>query len=98
THFTNNQKDSDDQSHSCDKSKAPQPARRIISLCFRLARPYPFHAIRATLFLPMVHPNFPTRSEEHTSELQSRENLVCRLLLEKKKAEPHPHTDRAAHP
>src|SRR5690606_39580518 len=30
------------------------------------------------------HPNEPSRSEEHTSELQSRENLVCRLLLEKK--------------
>src|SRR5690606_39592395 len=29
--------------------------------------------------------NRPPRSEEHTSELQSRENLVCRLLLEKKK-------------
>src|SRR5690606_41989826 len=29
------------------------------------------------------------RSEEHTSELQSRENLVCRLLLEKKKNERH---------
>src|SRR5436309_6393729 len=28
------------------------------------------------------------RSEEHTSELQSRENLVCRLLLEKKKQRP----------
>src|SRR5690606_40221286 len=28
---------------------------------------------------------FNSRSEEHTSELQSRENLVCRLLLEKKK-------------
>src|SRR5690606_41198049 len=28
----------------------------------------------------------PSRSEEHTSELQSRENLVCRLLLEKKKS------------
>src|SRR5690606_8549670 len=27
----------------------------------------------------------PVRSEEHTSELQSRENLVCRLLLEKNK-------------
>src|SRR5690606_40197902 len=27
------------------------------------------------------------RSEEHTSELQSRENLVCRLLLENKKVE-----------
>src|SRR5690606_40581600 len=34
------------------------------------------------------HVDFVTangRSEEHTSELQSRENLVCRLLLEKKK-------------
>src|SRR5207302_9351516 len=29
------------------------------------------------------------RSEEHTSELQSRENLVCRLLLEKKKINNH---------
>src|SRR5688572_27449834 len=28
------------------------------------------------------------RSEEHTSELQSQSNLVCRLLLEKKKARP----------
>src|SRR5207302_6254189 len=30
-------------------------------------------------------PSDTVRSEEHTSELQSRENLVCRLLLEKKK-------------
>src|SRR5690606_41485748 len=30
-------------------------------------------------------PEEGARSEEHTSELQSRENLVCRLLLEKKK-------------
>src|SRR2546430_12688553 len=30
-------------------------------------------------------PPFPVRSEEHTSELQSQSNLVCRLLLEKKK-------------
>src|SRR5215475_14822636 len=30
------------------------------------------------------------RSEEHTSELQSRENLVCRLLLEKKKKKKKP--------
>src|SRR5690606_42104511 len=29
--------------------------------------------------------SYNKRSEEHTSELQSRENLVCRLLLEKKK-------------
>src|SRR5690606_42121399 len=32
-----------------------------------------------------IRPSCPPRSEEHTSELQSRENLVCRLLLEKKK-------------
>src|SRR5688572_32745821 len=32
------------------------------------------------------------RSEEHTSELQSQSNLVCRLLLEKKKAMPSPTT------
>src|SRR5438105_11157130 len=30
-------------------------------------------------------PSWPSRSEEHTSELQSRVDLVCRLLLEKKK-------------
>src|SRR3712207_8920379 len=30
----------------------------------------------------------PVRSEEHTSELQSRQYLVCRLLLEKKKVPP----------
>src|SRR5260370_15392517 len=35
------------------------------------------------------------RSEEHTSELQSHLNLVCRLLLEKKKQEPTP--KRSAH-
>src|SRR5688572_32443148 len=31
---------------------------------------------------------FRPRSEEHTSELQSQSNLVCRLLLEKKKTNP----------
>src|SRR3712207_7029548 len=34
--------------------------------------------------VPCAHPAVP-RSEEHTSELQSRQYLVCRLLLEKKK-------------
>src|SRR5690349_23145249 len=39
------------------------------------------------------------RSEEHTSELQSRRDLVCRLLLEKKKTKnthPHPRTPHHA--
>src|SRR2546429_4643565 len=34
----------------------------------------------------------PVRSEEHTSELQSRLHLVCRLLLEKKNTPPSEHT------
>src|SRR2546426_8516438 len=45
----------------------------------RSARPTPSWSSRPTC--PGIH----TRSEEHTSELQSPCNLVCRLLLEKKK-------------
>src|SRR5687768_17742248 len=37
------------------------------------------------------------RSEEHTSELQSRLHLVCRLLLEKKKKEKKKYTRRQIH-
>src|SRR5690606_40800992 len=37
---------------------------------------------------PLLEIRDVKRSEEHTSELQSRENLVCRLLLEKKKKQP----------
>src|SRR3989442_10551490 len=36
------------------------------------------------------HGNLRRRSEEHTSELQSRPHLVCRLLLEKKKKRTEP--------
>src|SRR5690606_42147165 len=39
--------------------------------------------------LLVQHLQQPQRSEEHTSELQSRENLVCRLLLEKKTLKHH---------
>src|SRR2546427_2714722 len=35
--------------------------------------------------VPVFEHQAPDRSEEHTSELQSQSNLVCRLLLEKKK-------------
>src|SRR2546430_9871056 len=38
------------------------------------------------------------RSEEHTSELQSQSNLVCRLLLEKKKNEPKSSRHPPTHP
>src|SRR5262249_59838527 len=39
-------------------------------------------------------PTWAVRSEEHTSELQSLTNLVCRLLLEKKKKKIHKVTQR----
>src|SRR5256885_8706289 len=41
--------------------------------------------VRRVLRLPCVPRSLGRRSEEHTSELQSPCNLVCRLLLEKKK-------------
>src|SRR2546422_5393828 len=49
---------------------------------------------------PLVEAGVPAsqRSEEHTSELQSRLHLVCRLLLEKKKKRKITPTDAAHHP
>src|SRR5690606_41747290 len=51
--------------------------------------------VQAMSGVTLMQFNFPLdlyrdvgRSEEHTSELQSRENLVCRLLLEKKNPQP----------
>src|SRR3989442_11992572 len=50
--------------------------------------------------LPLRLPALPVRrSEEHTSELQSRPHLVCRLLLEKKTRQPQRHlSDLTPHP
>src|SRR3990167_10129389 len=54
---------------------------------------------RAMKRLQEQHPDihqalWSLRSEEHTSELQSQPNLVCRLLLEKNEGEPNPVSDR----
>src|SRR2546430_8682472 len=61
---------------------------------------FPYTTLFRSLFLllvfglrvapPFVRAGAPQqkRSEEHTSELQSQSNLVCRLLLEKKKKNP----------
>src|SRR5690606_40755152 len=57
-------------------TRCPRPPRRDD------AQPAP--SSPAAAFRPRS-PGCNRRSEEHTSELQSRENLVCRLLLEKKK-------------
>src|SRR5258708_19349390 len=50
--------------------------------CARTRRPWSWAALILLAKPPCFSPN---RSEEHTSELQSPDHLVCRLLLEKKK-------------
>src|SRR2546421_1881624 len=59
----------------------------ILSSDFRLLTPDFFNSQEREL-TTMMPRLIPERSEEHTSELQSRSDLVCRLLLEKKKIRP----------
>src|SRR5690554_7256177 len=58
-----------------------------VSINLRDAFPKPYTLKDAENFKKMIDSQNPKtfRSEEHTSELQSRPHLVCRLLLEKKK-------------
>src|SRR5690606_17342982 len=65
---------------------------RLNVMTERLAAPAP----ATNVVFSRTTPEFTrqrSRSEEHTSELQSRENLVCRLLLEKKKKTEHARTE-----
>src|SRR5207302_5861460 len=60
---------------------------RIERMAYRWEKQKPFYAVRLIVLEPAIRHaldahKVQTRSEEHTSELQSRENLVCRLLLE----------------
>src|SRR2546430_4593413 len=52
-----------------------------------MIRVSPAATLPAHTYWPGLRPTLPNvaRSEEHTSELQSQSNIVCRLLLEKKK-------------
>src|SRR2546421_6933953 len=68
-----------------------------LRLCFNRTMPAAFHAAVARWFARTFDAPTPAesaawpRSEEHTSELQSRSDLVCRLLLEKKKQKQRDH-------
>src|SRR2546430_6893585 len=59
-----------------------QPLRLQAAFAIASWNPEPTNSKVSTIGLPSI-----TRSEEHTSELQSQSNLVCRLLLEKKKTQ-----------
>src|SRR3712207_7630126 len=67
---------------SRQRAQAPRPrgARRV-----RAGRDRARAGRRGRRADPLTAPVARVRSEEHTSELQSRQYLVCRLLLEKKK-------------
>src|SRR5256885_12689523 len=57
------------------------PSQSAGNLSRRIGQPH--------FFISTQRHQLPVRSEEHTSELQSPCNLVCRLLLEKKKKNQH---------
>src|SRR5256886_4057764 len=68
---------------------AARPRTRAPCRCIPLRRPRGSMKRRIPALDFGGRPNGRVRSEEHTSELQSQSNLVCRLLLEKKKIIRH---------
>src|SRR5207237_10771384 len=60
------------------------PYTTLFRSCGRQFGSHAYLGSRSSMFSPMIRLAW-ARSEEHTSELQSHLNLVCRLLLEKKK-------------
>src|SRR5207302_2454380 len=71
-----------------DASLVSADVGRIVAVGDGIAQIYGLQNAMAGELLEFPHDVYGlalNRSEEHTSELQSRENLVCRLLLEKKK-------------
>src|SRR2546430_8182796 len=60
---------------------------RSADICYgsRKCYPEPIQTTSQVMMPSIVEDEENARSEEHTSELQSQSNLVCRLLLEKKK-------------
>src|SRR5438034_5041259 len=92
--------------HQAEKTNKPVLGKRmrtirIVNSRFSPEKPGAMTAIRkGVASTPMrtrkevVNPNSAaTRSEEHTSELQSHSDLVCRLLLEKKKKKKKQHNN-----
>src|SRR3989449_2542264 len=67
---------------------APELLRRVVRHCGSACadhRRIPYPGAERAILPSFLRYNVDPRSEEHTSELQSRLHLVCRLLLEKKK-------------
>src|SRR5690606_39626397 len=71
--------------HAKNEGMTTTPKSTTSAIVLRVACRRSWRKSRETLFTTASRGPGALRSEEHTSELQSRENLVCRLLLEKKK-------------
>src|SRR2546430_11571599 len=67
----------------------PTP-RHIVDKLIEAAQRQDTHGYSVSKGIPRLRKAICERSEEHTSELQSQSNLVCRLLLEKKKHTDYP--------
>src|SRR5690554_7626300 len=74
--------------YSMEASTAFQKRASAFSTSSKFISPRSNFAWAASRSAPIL-----TRSEEHTSELQSRPHLVCRLLLEKKKKKNNKHAE-----
>src|SRR5690349_21890468 len=72
-------------SAACSAARSQLPARHSTIAANHSASSWTRSSFRASLASHGPRTLRASRSEEHTSELQSRRDLVCRLLLEKKK-------------
>src|SRR5216683_3899877 len=77
----------------CSHQGAGSASRVPVTVAHAEQRPVPYEILATGTVEPRqtasVQAQVTGRSEEHTSELQSRSDLVCRLLLEKKKKNSH---------
>src|SRR5205085_12521045 len=71
---------------SCERARIAEPLPETLERRVQELPP----AVGRDAGLDALASRAPERSEEHTSELQSQSNLVCRLLLEKKKKKTLP--------
>src|SRR5699024_12627662 len=72
------------EAQTAEASGQPEPQEIYVDVCGAVARPGVYALETGSRVFQAVE---KARSEEHTSELQSRFDLVCRLLLEKKKTQ-----------
>src|SRR2546429_3487650 len=85
-------------SRANENRRRRQTPRRVVSRAVSRLWSFPIR-LDPSKAQSRQHPRLAKRSEEHTSELQSRLHLVCRLLLEKKKNHDCCHTpDSSTHP